>query len=546
VPSSKRPRLTSSIADLAMRQSENAQDLRLGELLRLISSAHESKQHDWLVHLEQDLVECMNKYFFVTTRSQPRYFEEVSQPADAKSGSTTAPTTIVERNRTELMAAYEGWQVPSHWLTSGDRKADKRKKLLDVWLSHHNRREYHNVVFDPRPAAIVAAAAASGSKDYNVFKNLAITKDHAFECFRQQAESKAAAVAATAAAQEQARPLLDHIRHIWCRGDQAAYDYVLDWMALLVQQPDVPPRVAIVIQGEQGAGKGVVIQKLAEIVGQQYFKHAKTSGDVTQRFTADLEYKLLLFVDEADLSRQSQAMQRVKTLITEATHRIEAKFKSLREAANFLHLIFASNQEHPLDVSRAERRLCILKADSKHCGRETPESKSYHDRVRHVPAIALAHVLYQRDITQFQPRQFPVTEALREQKQLSMSSSASWWQRCLGHGSVDATTRDWPPECPKADLFTFYIAYCKNAKLAPVDVGRFWISMYEVIGGKPAREHRPGGGQRVVRIPPLDECRAIMCRLQHDPHLFADVEAEERAVAALSSSDADVDTRLLE
>ena len=63
-------------------------------------------------------------------------------------------------------------------------------------------------------------------------------------------------------------PLLQHIKSDWCRGNDAAFNYVLDWMALLVQHPERLPGIAIAVQGHSGSGKSIIVHKLMEIVGK--------------------------------------------------------------------------------------------------------------------------------------------------------------------------------------------------------------------------------------------------------------------------------------
>jgi hypothetical protein len=331
-------------------------------------------------------------------------------------------------------------------------------------------------------------------------------------------------------------PVLRHIRDDWCHKDEASYNYVMNWMALLVQRPEVLPGVALVIQGKQGAGKSVVIHKLGEIVGELQFKRAR---DLDMMFTGALENRLLLFMDDADFSRRPRAMTRLKTVITEPTLRIETK-SGLGEAApvapNFVHLILTSNDDH---VLRSERRMFVLKAASKYSGCETPESKLYHDRLRGVPAIALAHVLYNRDLGNFQPRQFPETLTVAqqpEQQEPSLSSTAAWWNECLHNGYVDPkaaqdeTSARWPTECLKSDLFKLYRYRYKADQRAPTPEARFWPEMFSFLGGR-AQEYRPSGGGRVVRLRSLDECRTIFSKL-HDVPAGAAVDEPKSAGSA--------------
>jgi hypothetical protein len=65
----------------------------------------------------------------------------------------------------------------------------------------------------------------------------------------------------------QAQLVEDHVRIIWCRGNQTQGDYLLDWMAHLVQRPGVKMMVVPVIRGGQGAGKSIITYMLGAILG---------------------------------------------------------------------------------------------------------------------------------------------------------------------------------------------------------------------------------------------------------------------------------------
>ena len=66
--------------------------------------------------------------------------------------------------------------------------------------------------------------------------------------------------------------LHDHIRDVICNGNMVMFTYVLNWIARLVQHPELPGEVALVFPGTEGAGKGIFIRFLKAIFGP----HAKS------------------------------------------------------------------------------------------------------------------------------------------------------------------------------------------------------------------------------------------------------------------------------
>ena len=57
------------------------------------------------------------------------------------------------------------------------------------------------------------------------------------------------------------------------------------------------PGAAVVFQGEEGTGKGALVQILACILGQGYIQHAKTIEGVTGQYATTCG-EVLVFIDE--------------------------------------------------------------------------------------------------------------------------------------------------------------------------------------------------------------------------------------------------------
>ena len=87
---------------------------------------------------------------------------------------------------------------------------------------------------------------------------------------------------------------LDHVRDCICDGDETLNDYVLNWMAHLVQKPAELPGVALVLIGDQGTGKGSFVEPLGQILGDHY-QHATQMDKVLGRFNMHMAHALLVF-----------------------------------------------------------------------------------------------------------------------------------------------------------------------------------------------------------------------------------------------------------
>lgn len=161
----------------------------------------------------------------------------------------------------------------------------KEAPLGSYWLRWNCRRTYDAVVF--RPEGIPEEWATS---IYNLWKGFVVK---AKEGEYSRIES--------------------HLRTVWCRGNEAHYQYLIGWFAHLIQKPQEKPGVAIVIKGGKGAGKSTIFEKVFErILGQAYSKIDK-GEQVTGKFNTHQRGKLLLVLEEAIWAGDKQAEGALKS-----------------------------------------------------------------------------------------------------------------------------------------------------------------------------------------------------------------------------------------
>lgn len=61
--------------------------------------------------------------------------------------------------------------------------------------------------------------------------------------------------------------ITDHIRNIWCSKDETIFEYVMNWLAHLVQRPDVKIGTAILLKSQsQRVGKNIITDFIGNFV----------------------------------------------------------------------------------------------------------------------------------------------------------------------------------------------------------------------------------------------------------------------------------------
>jgi hypothetical protein len=225
---------------------------------------------------------------------------------------------------------------------------------------------------------------------------------------------------------------LSHIREVLCRGDEALANYVIRWIARMVQYPGKPAEVALVLRGKKGTGKGFFGRALCKLLGQHSF-HCASSKYVTGSFNAHLRDCVFLFADEAFLVGNKSEEGLLKALITEPTIAIEAKGVDAMIASNCLHILIASNEDYIVPASGAERRFAILQADDSRM-QDTTYFSELQEELDNGGMENLLHFLLEMDLNEFDHRAIPRTEALLDQAEASMLPRVRWVHTLIDEG----------------------------------------------------------------------------------------------------------------
>ena len=357
------------------------------------------------------------------------------------------------------------------------------------WLEHPSRRQYDTIVFAP-------GGEIRGA--YNMWKGFAVS----------------------------ARPgdcslFLDHIRTNICQGDEFLYNYVFCWMARMIQQPDTPGEVAVVLRGGKGTGKSFFAKELGKLLGR-HFLHVSNPSHLVGNFNSHLRDVVLLFADEAFYAGDKKHASILKTLITEETIQIEAKGVDVESAPNYVHLIMASNDDHVVPASGDERRFLVLDMGSKHQQR----SEYFREIAKQMDEggrEALLHCLLTHNLKNFEVRNVPQTKALNDQKELSLSPEQDWWLTKLKDGSLFQDQEGWPKEVRKQLLVDDYIEHTKRWMVTrrgnQTALGKFMSKVCPtlVVLQKAAvwEEMQEDGWSKKIEkrtyfwvLPDLDECRS--------------------------------------
>jgi hypothetical protein len=226
-----------------------------------------------------------------------------------------------------------------------------------------------------------------------------------------------------------------HIVEVLASGSEEHGDYIIRWIAWMLQNPDKPAEVALVLRGEKGVGKGVIGRALGKLAGQHGI-HLSSTSLMTGRFNAHMRDCIFLFADEALWAGDKEGEGQLKRMTTEDTLVIEGKGRDAVVTPNRLHIMMASNEDWVIPASADERRFAMFDVSSARRG-DHAYFEALTAQMEGGGLAAMLHDLLNMDLGRWHPRfDPPKTEALRMQVQQSEDPMKSLLRELLFLGEL--------------------------------------------------------------------------------------------------------------
>lgn len=291
--------------------------------------------------------------------------------------------------------------------TFTDKKTKKEINPINIWMKDINRKEISKIDFDP-----------SDNPDKNIFniwKGFRINKNDCDNFDDKESE-----------------PLLNHIYKRWCNENINEYNYCLDYLAHLLQKPYIKMGVVLCLRSiKEGAGKGIVLNKLRDIIGNNHYFQCNNLNQLTSDFNGITEGKILINLDEAFWGKDKSKEGMLKNLITEETKLINKKNKEAYIINDYCNFILSTNNDCFIPATESGRRYYCLELSNELSGIQSEDKKIIIDEIRNVPSGAFAKILYNRDISNFNPREFTKTNLLQNQIEQNWNNIKTWWYDIL-------------------------------------------------------------------------------------------------------------------
>ena len=153
--------------------------------------------------------------------------------------------------------------------------------------------------------------------------------------------------------------------------DRQRLYWVINWLAYFFQGLK-KSQVALVLLGEQGAGKGIFFNEVIKpLFGEDFVKTINDKSLNTNYKGSLVENTLFFNLDEISAKNSSSSVKNfLKALVTNASITAEKKFKNLKkEIKIYGQIIVTSNELYALEIEPSDRRFTVFSTSGNlsHC-----------------------------------------------------------------------------------------------------------------------------------------------------------------------------------
>jgi hypothetical protein len=462
-------------------------------------------------HLQYAVTQYLNKYVCMV-----RYHDNGPLFIERYYDASKKQYNYVTRRRRGMEECFNHCRL--RWeVQDGERVRMVEKTVFDIWDKHPSKLVFDRIVFEPCidvPGCL------------NIWTGYKTTREECAQYANYSYTDETGHI-------WNVNSVLAHLYTYWAAGNEENYLYILKWLASAVQNPGKKLGVALLLVSDEGTGKDLLSCPLFEMLYGSHFMRTMRIEDVAGRF-ANFERVVTLVLDEIDYIDKTQAAV-MKAVITDPVSRVEKKGIQTYYVENFANvLIFTNNpQEHIVDIGPNQRRYAMFSMDSSIV--RASNKRSYFNGLAEFLGIndktyrglkAYAHYLFNLDVSQFEAKDFPVSEFMALQKRCSMPAPHAWWDECLQRGYIPArdvqildpaivecnvplsavSATELYPET----LYECYMSWCVKNQLRKRGRQSMALFYKDLKNVAKVSRMRNGSGRELTRLPKLCECRHIM------------------------------------
>ena len=214
------------------------------------------------------------------------------------------------------------------------------------------------------------------------------------------------------------KPIIWHVKHVICDGDEELESYIWNWWSFLVQKPNIKPRSILVLKSVlQQCGKNIIVDFIGDkVLGPNLHFATSDLSKILGKFNSPLQGKKLIVMNETGMSSGDwhKFNDHLKSLITEGKVAIERKGLETLRINDYSAYMITSNHDAPIKIDAGDSRVVCFDV-SPRCRGNMEYFNSLAKILEHpdAPSTVMAYLL-SRDISNWSPTKIPETKMKSE------------------------------------------------------------------------------------------------------------------------------------
>jgi hypothetical protein len=354
------------------------------------------------------------------------------------------------------------YEEDTYWVEEKNKKGEielVEKAFLPTWFKDKTKPIYERIVFKP-----YHLDAALAKKYYNIYEGtraelLPVCKNY-----------------------EAIQSVLDHIKNVMVNGNEAHYDWLMQYLAQMIQNPSKKTGVCVVFHGRQGCGKNMIIDAFANGILGRKLSISTSNPDKTffGHFNGVCLNKILGVCNEVG-SEVYNCMDKLKDLVTAPDMINEKKGVDSIIVENYINLIMTTNNTNPLNISVDDRRIVWFDCSNTYVGNEEYFDKLLTILENDENISAFYHYLKEKvniTITNFQKKR-PITRGYKRLQVLNLPSYIRWCKDYVDEKPFRKYKEAIVLVEKKTAIYTDYKIWCEKNKYSALKRDTFFHHLEE-------------------------------------------------------------------
>ena len=245
---------------------------------------------------------------------------------------------IDQSDKKKFLVCLKYYQAPT--TEEGERiKKYNSELIVPEWITWKGRKTFERDGFHPKSTAPYGT--------FNLFQGFEVDKH---EDYNEKVDSLS-----KEELESELEFVFQHIRNIMGSDKtDELFEFFLKYMAHLIKYPNVIPRVAWFIHGQEGSGKNQLLNLFTQIIGYEYGVSTTNGNNIFGQFNSQLNHKIIVNFNE--VSNVHTYIEDIKSVITDETINTTKKGKEVKTYRNVSRVFFFGNNANKVPIGYSDRR----------------------------------------------------------------------------------------------------------------------------------------------------------------------------------------------